>query len=59
MEENLAGHLAFGWDGSETRTVLIGGRIVYQDRAFPFDAAAIAAQSREQARLLWQRMNDL
>lgn len=57
--ENLAGHLAFGLDASGTRTVLVGGTVVYRDREFPFDSAAVNATAREQAKQLWSRMDQI
>lgn len=57
LPQNVAGHFVFGMDASITRTVLINGRVVYEDREFPFDTAEIYRDAREQARLLWQRMD--
>lgn len=57
VAHNLAGHLAFGLDASGTRTVIVGGDVVYRDGAFPFDTASILADARVQATALWERMN--
>ncbi|TVQ40852.1 MAG: putative aminohydrolase SsnA [Spirochaetaceae bacterium] len=56
LPENIAGHFVFGMDASITRSVLVGGKLVYEDREFPFDTGEIYHHAREQARRLWQRM---
>lgn len=57
--ENLAGHLTFGLDASGTRTVLVAGTVVYRDREYPLDSAAVNATAREQAKALWARMDQI
>jgi putative selenium metabolism protein SsnA len=55
--ENLAGHLVFGVSQVEARDVLVSGRWVLRDRAFPhLDEERIAARAREQAAALWKRI---
>ncbi|ALP43012.1 putative aminohydrolase SsnA [Aeromonas schubertii] len=56
---NLPGHLAFGLGAGSVTDVMVEGRMVYQDRAFPFDTAPIYEQARKAARRLWARMDQL
>jgi putative selenium metabolism protein SsnA len=57
--ENLAGHVVFGMDSGATRTVIVGGRIVYEDGRFPFDTAEIYADARLEAEKLWKRVDEI
>lgn len=57
--ENLAGHLAFGLSSSAVHSVMVGGRMVYEDRQFPFDVAPLYAQARKAASRLWKKMGEL
>ncbi|TVR93732.1 MAG: putative aminohydrolase SsnA [Spirochaetaceae bacterium] len=59
LPENIAGHFVFGMDASITRTVLVHGRLVYEEGQFPFDTAEIYANAREQAAKLWARMDTI
>ncbi len=56
---NLAGHLVYGLSGRDARTVIVDGRIVYQERRFPADLEAVYRETRECARRLWERMDRL
>lgn len=56
LEENLAGHMAFGMTSTDVRTVLVDGRVVYEDREFPFDTETIFTESRKTAQKLWSRI---
>jgi putative selenium metabolism protein SsnA len=58
-EENTAGHFLYGIDAGAVNTVLIGGKVVYEDRAFPFDVGPIYEDAREQAARLWHAMDSL
>jgi len=59
--ENLAGHFVFGLSSGIIRTVIIDGCIVLRDGEFDdeIDQEAIAAGAREQAALLWKRMEEI
>jgi putative selenium metabolism protein SsnA len=59
VEQNVGGHLAFGMNSGSVDSVMVNGRMVYQDRAFPFDVEPIYAQARKVAAQLWQRMDAL
>jgi len=58
--DNLAGHLLFGVDRSQVRSVLVAGRFVVRDRQLTgLDASAALAAARASAPRLWKRMAGL
>ena len=57
--QNIGGHLAFGMGASAVESVMVDGRMVYDNRRFPFDVAPIYAQARRSAAALWKRMDEL
>ncbi|WP_199062826.1 putative aminohydrolase SsnA [Serratia sp. ASV30] len=57
--QNIGGHLAFGMGAGSVNSVMVEGRMVYQDRQFPFDVEPIYAEARKVAAKLWQRMDAL
>ena len=57
--QNIGGHLAFGMGAGSVNSVMVEGRMVYQDRQFPFDVEPIYAEARKVAAKLWQRMDTL
>jgi putative selenium metabolism protein SsnA len=59
LPENIAGHIAFGMSSNIVESVMIGGRMVMEERKFPLDAPAIYAGAREEAKRLWSRMNEI
>jgi putative selenium metabolism protein SsnA len=59
VAQNVGGHLAFGMNSGSVDSVMVNGRMVYQERAFPFDVEPIYAQARKVAAQLWRRMDDL
>jgi putative selenium metabolism protein SsnA len=58
-ERNAAGHLVFGLGSHSVKTVIVGGRCVYEDRRFPFDVDAVYAQARKEAARLWAAIDRL
>lgn len=57
VEQNFGAHLLFGLTGRMVETVIIGGRVVMEDREFKaVDEGEILAESRDRARDLWNRM---
>jgi cytosine/adenosine deaminase-related metal-dependent hydrolase len=55
--ENLVGHLLFGLDRSNLRSVMVAGRFVLRDRRLAnVDAAAVFARARTASAALWERM---
>ncbi|WP_431222822.1 putative aminohydrolase SsnA [Serratia sp. L9] len=57
--QNIGGHLAFGLGASSVDSVMVEGRMVYQDGQFPFDVEPIYAEARKVAAQLWKRMDAL
>lgn len=57
--ENIAGHMVFGMNAGIVETVMINGKIVLENREFPFDVKPIYAQAREEAARLWDAMNTI
>jgi putative selenium metabolism protein SsnA len=58
-ERNVAGHLVFGLGSAAVKTVIVGGRCVYEDRRFPFDADAVYVEARKEAARLWTAVDRL
>lgn len=56
---NIGGHLAFGLGSNSVNSVMVEGRMVYEDRQFPFDVESIYAEASRSAKKLWQRMDAL
>ena len=59
VADNFPGHLAFGINAGNVDSVMVEGRFVYQDRAFPFDVAPIYAEARKVAQRIWTNMDKL
>ena len=59
LSENLQGHLVFGFESHDVETVIVNGKIVYENRAFPFDTSEIYAKSKVTAKKLWSKMDSL
>jgi cytosine/adenosine deaminase-related metal-dependent hydrolase len=59
LSENLQGHLVFGIESHDVETVIINGKIVYENRAFPFDTTEIYEKSKVAAKNLWTKMDTL
>lgn len=59
VAQNIGGHLAFGMGSGAVNSVMVDGKMVYDNRSFPFDVAPIYAEARKAAAALWQRMDAL
>ncbi len=59
VADNLPGHIAFGINAGNVNSVIVEGRFVYEDRAFPFDVAPIYAEASKVAQRLWKTMDQL
>jgi putative selenium metabolism protein SsnA len=56
-EENLAGHIVFGFGAGAVRDVMVGGKWVVRNRRHQLvDEEELAARCRELAPKLWERM---
>lgn len=59
QSENLAGHFLFGFSSRDVETVIINGKIVYEERHFAFDTSNIYAEAQKAAKKLWSKMNSI
>ena len=59
VRENVAGHVLFGMGSRDVNTVIVNGKIVMENRTFPWDTAPVYAEAQAAARALWQRMDRL
>lgn len=57
-DENVDGHILFGFEGRGCRTTIVNGKVLYKDRAFvDADEDAICAWSMGEAKKLWGELN--
>ena len=57
-DENIDGHMIFGFMGKNCRTTIINGKVLYKDREFvDIDEEAINAWTLEQSKKLWGELN--
>ncbi len=59
LSENVAGHAAFGMSSRMVSSTMVAGKFVMKDRKTLFDAQAIMARGREDAKRLWKNMEAL
>lgn len=59
VAENVAGHLVFGMGSASVDTVIVNGKIVLENRRFPWDTQPVLAEARRQAERLWKAMDRL
>lgn len=59
VNENLQGHFIFGFESHDVETVIINGKLVYENRTFPFETEEIYAKSKLAAKKLWSKMDAL
>ncbi len=57
--ENVAGHMLFGMNSNIVESVMIGGRLVMEEREFPFDTGPVYRQAQEQATQIWERVGEM
>jgi len=58
-KENAAGHFLFGFSSQNVESVIINGRFVYCDRAFPIVINRVYNKSKKSAIKLWKKMDEL
>ncbi|QDR82195.1 putative aminohydrolase SsnA [Sporomusa termitida] len=56
---NIGGHIAFGLDSRDVTDVIINGKIVLENRQFPFAVRPVYEQARKAAQRLWDNMDKL
>ncbi len=57
--ENVAGHVLFGMGSRDVNTVIVNGKIVMENRTFPWDVGPVYAEAQKAAQALWKRMDSL
>lgn len=57
--ENLAGHFAFALNSSHVDSVMVEGKMVYEDKAFPQSVENLYREAQKSAQRLWARMDSL
>ncbi|NNG26808.1 MAG: putative aminohydrolase SsnA [Ignavibacteriaceae bacterium] len=58
-KENTAEHFLFGFSSKNVESVIINGRFVYCDRAFPIVINRVYNKSKKSAIKLWKKMDEL
>jgi len=58
-KENATGHFLFGFSTQNVESVIINGRFVYCDRAFPIVLSKVYNKTKKSATKLWKRMDEL
>ena len=57
-DENIDGHMLFGFEGKNCRTTIVNGKVLYKDREFvAFDEDKINAWTMGEAKKLWGELN--
>ncbi|WP_215830929.1 putative aminohydrolase SsnA [Pelorhabdus rhamnosifermentans] len=59
VSANIGGHMAFGMGSNTVKTVIVNGKVVLEDRKFPFDVKPIYENARRAAQRLWSKMDRL
>lgn len=55
--ENLAGHFLFGFSSRDVESVIINGKLIYEERHFTFDTSNLYNEAQKAAKKLWSKMN--
>jgi putative selenium metabolism protein SsnA len=58
-DENLGGHFMFGFSSRDVESVIVNGKIVFEEREFPFETAQFYREAQSAAQGLWKRMDRL
>jgi len=56
---NAASHFIFGLSSQDVNTVVIGGRVVYENRQFPFSTEELYREARKEATRLWNAIDGI
>ncbi len=59
VAENIGGHMVFGMTSGDVETVIINGRVVMENREFPFDVKEIYAKAAAAAKRVWDNMDKI
>jgi len=56
---NAASHFIFGLSSQDVNTVVIGGRVVYENRQFPFSTEELYREAEKEATRLWNAIDGI
>lgn len=59
IASNIAGHIAFGQGSNSVHSVMVNGKMIYEDRQFSVDYAPLFAEAQKVAKKMWERMDTL
>lgn len=59
VADNIGGHMVFGMTSGDVETVIINGKIVMENREFPFDVKEIYAKAAVAAKRVWENMDKI
>ena len=59
VAENIGGHMVFGMTSGDVETVIINGKLVMENREFPFDIKEIYAKATAAAQRVWNNMDKI
>ncbi len=59
VAENIGGHMVFGMTSGDVETVIINGKVVMENREFPFDIKEIYAKAAAAAQRVWDNMDKI
>jgi len=59
LGSNLAGHFIYGFSSRDVETVIVNGKIVYENREFPFEINSIYKEAQKAAERLWHKMDSI
>jgi len=59
VAENIGGHMVFGMTSGDVETVIINGKVVMENREFPFDVKEIYAKAAAAAKRVWDNMDKI
>ncbi len=59
VAENIGGHMVFGMTSGDVETVIINGKLVMENREFPFDIKEIYAKAAVAAQRVWDNMDKI
>ncbi len=57
--QNIGGHFMYGFSSRDVETVIVNGKVAYEERKFPFDTEVLYAKAQRAAQMLWKKMDTL
>lgn len=59
VDGNAATHIVWGTSSNAVESVMVNGRLVMENRVFPFDVEEIYAKAAEVAKRVWSRVDEI